>query len=47
VGKNLNAKVIHEEMFPVNDESVCRVKQFTLGDKLFVDNEDVQSGARK
>jgi hypothetical protein len=39
VGNGLNATDIHKENFLFTVESVCRVKLFHLGGKLFADDE--------
>jgi hypothetical protein len=45
--KGLNAKNIYKEMFSVYGGSVCRVKRFTAGGKLFADDEEVETELRK
>jgi hypothetical protein len=45
--KELTAKDIHKEMFPVYVGSVCHVKRFHLGGKRFADDEEVETEVRK
>jgi hypothetical protein len=44
-GQKDNAKDIHKKIFPVG--SVCRVKRFHLGGKIFTDNEEDETETRK
>jgi hypothetical protein len=46
VGKRLNAKDIHKEIFPVYGGSVCSIKRFNIGGKYFTD-EEVETETRK
>jgi hypothetical protein len=45
--KGLNAKDIHKKCFLFLLGSVCRIKQFHVGGKRFVDDEEVETEVRK
>jgi hypothetical protein len=45
--KGLSAKAIHKKDFIFIVGNVCRVKQFSLGGKHFVDDEEIETEVRK